>query len=224
MLYVTKAVGPGVMLVCGTPDATWQASSLRTPGRVRCWGTALTALVFAALLCGVLLSFLPAAAAACTQLADKLRDAFKERFGPACVELLLETDTSANAKRSMKERFGLRKVKADGQGLVKAALVPPVHLLQLDEAFRQGWIDYSALDAKVGLGGRLGVCWCCWSSEGNRGGCCGGASTCSPIVCPTHIPSRALRKDNQHSSSCPTAPAGRLWLQPQPVPAAAWKI
>jgi hypothetical protein len=50
----------------------------------------------------------------------------------------------------MKERFGLHKVKADGHGLVKAALVPPVHLLQLDEAFRHGWIDYSALDAKVG--------------------------------------------------------------------------
>jgi hypothetical protein len=49
----------------------------------------------------------------------------------------------------MKERFGLRKVKADSSGLVKAPLVAPVHLLQLDERFRYGWIDYSALDAKV---------------------------------------------------------------------------
>jgi hypothetical protein len=54
-------------------------------------------------------------------------------------------------KRSIKERFGVRKVKADTSGLTQAALLPPVHLLQVDEHFRNGWIDYSALDAKVGL-------------------------------------------------------------------------
>lgn len=84
-----------------------------------------------------------------SQLAYELEQAFKKKYGDESVQLLAETDTSANAKRSMKERFGLRKVKADGWGLVKAPLVPPVHLLQLDEEFRIGWIDYSALDAKV---------------------------------------------------------------------------
>lgn len=58
-------------------------------------------------------------------------------------------DPSANVKRGMKERFGLHKLKADGHGLVKAAVVPPVHLLQFDDSFRNTWIDYSALDAKV---------------------------------------------------------------------------
>jgi hypothetical protein len=53
-------------------------------------------------------------------------------------------------KRGIKERFGVRKVRADSSGLTQAALLPPVHLLQVDEHFRNGWIDYSALDAKVG--------------------------------------------------------------------------
>jgi hypothetical protein len=101
------------------------------------------------------------------QLADKLREAFRKRFGEASLELLEETDTSANAKRSMKERFGLRKVKADSSGLVKAPLVSPVHLLQLDERFRYGWIDYSALDAKVRQGPTSMTCWFLLGSRTN---------------------------------------------------------
>lgn len=64
-------------------------------------------------------------------------------------------DASDNAKRSMKERFGVRRLKADGSGYLKVPMLPPMHVMQVDEHFRNEWIDYSALDAKVcACGGR----------------------------------------------------------------------
>ncbi len=49
----------------------------------------------------------------------------------------------------MKERFGVRKTKRDGtEG--KVVTIPPMHVLQMEKDSRFEWIDYSALDAKVG--------------------------------------------------------------------------
>jgi hypothetical protein len=96
-----------------------------------------------------------------TQLRKQYGQGFVSRHFP-------EDDPALNVKRSMKERFGLRKVRADSSGLVKAPLLPPVHLLQLDEHFRNAWIDYSALDAKVS---ESGVGWGGGGGEGT--GRCG---------------------------------------------------
>jgi hypothetical protein len=51
----------------------------------------------------------------------------------------------------MKERFGLLRLKADGTP-TKVDQVPPMHVLHTDPLFRPEWVDYSALDAKVGGG------------------------------------------------------------------------
>ena len=53
-------------------------------------------------------------------------------------------------KRGMKERFGIRREKRDGT-LGAMAVVPPMHVLHTFADTRPDWIDYSALDAKVGF-------------------------------------------------------------------------
>lgn len=82
------------------------------------------------------------------QINDELRKAFRE----ADVGL---------PKRGMTERFGLQRLKADGTP-AKAAQVPPMHVLHTDPRFRSEWVDYSALDAKVGAG--CGMSCCCMHS------------------------------------------------------------
>ena len=56
---------------------------------------------------------------------------------------------SQSKKVSMKNRFGKNYVKKDGTN-GKAIVVPPVLELQTAAATRDKWIQYSALDAKVG--------------------------------------------------------------------------
>jgi hypothetical protein len=51
----------------------------------------------------------------------------------------------------MKDRFGRPRAKRDGTE-TKARFIAPMHVLHTAEATRYEWIDYSALDAKVGFG------------------------------------------------------------------------
>ena len=60
----------------------------------------------------------------------------------------------------MKERFGMYRLRGDGPA--KVPELPPIHRLHDHPRFRPTWIDYSALDAKVGVrvcvGGRVVKC------------------------------------------------------------------
>jgi hypothetical protein len=65
----------------------------------------------------------------------------------------------------MKERFGLLRLKADGSP-AKLQQVPAMHVLHTHPLFKAEWVDYSALDAKVG-------------TPGGRGAGCAGCARCS---------------------------------------------
>jgi hypothetical protein len=120
----------------------------------------------------------------------------------------VEADASNTTKRGMKERFGCQKVKADGLGLVKAAVVPPMHLLQIDGAFRPGWIDYSALDAKVGCcaAARVLVCAVLW---------CAGSNPLSPSTRITHAQSPPSYTHTLHTGHLERPPCAQVPAEPE---------
>jgi hypothetical protein len=69
---------------------------------------------------------------------------------------VLEADLLADAlqpKRGMKDRFGRARVKRDGSA-TRARFIAPMHVLHTQRDTRYEWIDYSALDAKVGADGK----------------------------------------------------------------------
>jgi len=52
-------------------------------------------------------------------------------------------------KKSMKERFGQKRIMKDGKTEGKLLEVPPIHVLHEDPKFRPTWVEYSARDAET---------------------------------------------------------------------------
>lgn len=85
----------------------------------------------------------------------RLQDTSRARIGSGngyglealTTELLKDTDEEATSKKSMKELFGVPRVRKDG---TEGSLVdiPPVEVMQRDPKHRGKWIDYSCKDAK----------------------------------------------------------------------------